>query len=121
LASRSAVVGWRAWTAIKSTSGFWRERRPARKRHLKQQPLRDCLNGLKRDASASMQIFNGTFKKEYSMSDPHKMTEVSISTKSIEPLTGIVRVNTADAEMKFEITEDIAHKICTDLERFLTR
>ena len=55
------------------------------------------------------------------MSDVHKITEVSILTKSREPLTGIVQVNTADAEMKFEITEDLAHKICTDIERFLTR
>ena len=55
------------------------------------------------------------------MRDVHKITEVSISTRSTEPLTGIVQVNTAEAEMKFEITEDLAHKICTDLERFLTR
>jgi hypothetical protein len=55
------------------------------------------------------------------MSDVRKVTEVSVFTKSTEPLTGIVQVNTADAEMKFEITEDLAHKICTDLERFLTR
>jgi hypothetical protein len=55
------------------------------------------------------------------MSDAHKVTEVSISTKSTEPLTGIVHVNIADAEMKFEISEDLAHKVCTDLERFLTR
>lgn len=55
------------------------------------------------------------------MSDTHKMTEVIILTNSTEPLAGIVQVNTADAEIKFEITEDLAHKICTDLERFLTR
>ena len=55
------------------------------------------------------------------MSDVHKITEISIFTKSTEPLTGIVQVNTAEAEMKFEITEDLAHAICTDLERFLTR
>jgi hypothetical protein len=55
------------------------------------------------------------------MRDVHKITEVSILTRSTEPLTGIVQVNTADAEMKFEITEDLAHRICTDLERFLTR
>jgi len=55
------------------------------------------------------------------MSDVHKITEVSILTKSTEPLTGIVQLNTADAEMKFEITEDLAHTICTNLERFLTR
>jgi hypothetical protein len=55
------------------------------------------------------------------MSDVHKTTEVTILTKSTEPLSGIVRVKTADAEIKFEITEDLAHQICTDLERFLTR
>jgi hypothetical protein len=55
------------------------------------------------------------------MSDVHKITEISVLTKTSEPLTGIVQVHTAEAEMKFEITEDLAHKICTDLERFLTR
>jgi len=55
------------------------------------------------------------------MSDVCKVTEISILTTSTEPLTGIVQVSTADAEIKFEITEDLAHKICTDLERFLTR
>jgi hypothetical protein len=55
------------------------------------------------------------------MRDVRKITEVFILTKSTEPLTGIVQVNTADAEMKFEITEELAHRICTDLERFLTR
>jgi hypothetical protein len=55
------------------------------------------------------------------MNDVHKVTEVTISTRSTEPLTGIVQVSTADTELKFEITEDLAHKMCTDLERFLTR
>ena len=55
------------------------------------------------------------------MSDAHKITEIFIRTKSTEPATAIVQLNTPDAEMKFEITEDLAHKICTDLERFLTR
>jgi hypothetical protein len=55
------------------------------------------------------------------MRDVHKITEVSVLTRSTEPLTGIVQVNTHDAEMKFELTEDLARKICTDLERFLTR
>ncbi len=54
------------------------------------------------------------------MTDPQKATEVSVLTRSTEPLTGIVQVNTAEAEIEFEITEDIAHKICIDLERFLT-
>jgi hypothetical protein len=55
------------------------------------------------------------------MRDVHKIIEVSILTRSTEPLAGIVQVNTADADMKFEITEDLAHRICTELERFLTR
>jgi hypothetical protein len=55
------------------------------------------------------------------MSDVHKIIEVTILTKSTEPLSGIVQVKTADAEIKFEITEDLAHQICADLERFLTR
>jgi hypothetical protein len=55
------------------------------------------------------------------MHDVHKITEITILAKSTEPLTGIVRVNTTDAEINFEITEDLAHQICTDLERFLTR
>jgi hypothetical protein len=55
------------------------------------------------------------------MSDAHKITEISILTKSTEPLVGIVHVNTTDTEIRFEITEDLAHKICSDLERFMTR
>lgn len=55
------------------------------------------------------------------MSVPQKTIEVTILTGSAEPLTGIVQVNTPDEEIKFEITEEMAHKLCTDLERFLTR
>jgi hypothetical protein len=55
------------------------------------------------------------------MNDAYKITEVTVLTKSTEPLTGIVQVHTANAEIKLEVTEDLAHKICTDLERFLTR
>lgn len=55
------------------------------------------------------------------MSDVLKITEVVVSTKSTEPLAGILHVITTDAEIKFEITEDLAHKICADLDRFLTR
>jgi hypothetical protein len=55
------------------------------------------------------------------MSNVHKLAEVTILTRSTEPLTGVVQVNTPDAEIKFEIREDLALKICADLERFLTR
>ena len=55
------------------------------------------------------------------MSDTQMITGISIEAKSTEPSIAIVRVNTDAAEMKFEINQDLAHKICTDLERFLTR
>jgi len=55
------------------------------------------------------------------MNDVEKAVEISVLPRSAEPSTAIVQVNTAGTEMKFEITEDMAHKICTDLERFLTR
>jgi hypothetical protein len=55
------------------------------------------------------------------MDRAHKITEISVVTKSTEPLSGVVLVSTANAKLKFEITEDVAHKLCTYLERFLTR
>ncbi len=55
------------------------------------------------------------------MTELRRITEITVSTKSTEPLTGIVRVSTPEAEIKLEITEEQAHRICRDLERFLTR
>jgi hypothetical protein len=55
------------------------------------------------------------------MSSAQKITEVVVSTKSAEPFAGIIQVVTIDAEIKFEITEDLAHKLCTDLDRLLTQ
>jgi hypothetical protein len=55
------------------------------------------------------------------MSEARKIIEVKVSTVSSEPRTGLVQVNTSEAEIKFEITEDLAHKFCADLEHFLTR
>ena len=55
------------------------------------------------------------------MSDLHKINAITIIAKSSEPSTGIVQLDTGDAVMKFEITEDLAHLICSKLERFLTR
>ena len=55
------------------------------------------------------------------MSDVHKVIEISILAKSAEePSTAIVLLNTTETQMRFEIAEDLAHKICADLERFLT-
>jgi hypothetical protein len=55
------------------------------------------------------------------MSKALKITDISISAKSTEPRIGIVNVRTPDKEIKFEVTDELAHKICTDIERFLTR
>jgi hypothetical protein len=55
------------------------------------------------------------------MNDAHKITEVSVFTKSTESRTGVALLRTAETEIRFEITEDLAHRICTELERFLTR
>jgi hypothetical protein len=55
------------------------------------------------------------------MRDAQKISRISISTKSTEPLSGIAEIATADSTVKFELNADIAHRICTELERFLTR
>jgi hypothetical protein len=55
------------------------------------------------------------------MTELSRITEITVATKSTEPLTGIVQLSTIDDEVEFEITAEMAHKICTDLERFLTR
>jgi hypothetical protein len=60
-------------------------------------------------------------KEAIAMRGAHKITEVTISTKSTEPLTGIVEIGTADSTMKFELNEETAHDLCTNLDRFLTQ
>ena len=50
-----------------------------------------------------------------------KITGFSISTVSTEPLRGIIEIDTADSAVKFELSDDTALNICTDLERFLTQ
>jgi hypothetical protein len=55
------------------------------------------------------------------MHDPRKITNFSISTVSTEPLSGIVEIDTFDSAVTFELSEDTALKICTDLEHFLTQ
>jgi hypothetical protein len=51
----------------------------------------------------------------------HKITTISISTESADPLRGVVEIEGEDAAMRFEINEDLAHGLCSDLERFLTQ
>jgi hypothetical protein len=51
----------------------------------------------------------------------HRITTISVLTESAEPLRGIVEIDSADAIMRFEINEDLAHGLCHDLEHFLTQ
>lgn len=55
------------------------------------------------------------------MRDIHKIIDVSITTTSTRPLCAIVEVEAVGSTMQFELTEEIALRICTDLERFLTQ
>jgi hypothetical protein len=50
-----------------------------------------------------------------------KITNFSISTFSTEPLRGIIEIDTFESTVKFELGEDTALNICTDLEHFLTQ
>jgi hypothetical protein len=55
------------------------------------------------------------------MRDAHKITAISISTRSMEPLRGVVAIDNFDSKLKFELNEDLTHNICTQLEHFLTQ
>jgi len=56
------------------------------------------------------------------MKDVRKITGAAISTTSTEPLRGIVEVDIgAGSTMKFELNEDVAHHLGTQLDRFLTQ
>jgi hypothetical protein len=55
------------------------------------------------------------------MRDAPKIIDVSVTTISTRPLRAIVEIEAVDSVMKFELTEAIALRICTDLERFLTQ
>lgn len=59
--------------------------------------------------------------RDLQMHDPRKITNFSISTVSTEPLRGIVEIDTFDSTVTFELSEDTALKLCTDLEHFLTQ
>lgn len=55
------------------------------------------------------------------MRDIHRIIDVSVTTTSTRPLCAIVEIEAVDSTMKFEVTEEVALRICTDLERFLTQ
>jgi hypothetical protein len=50
-----------------------------------------------------------------------RIANVSISTVSAEPLRGMVEITTANSAMLFELDEELAHRLCSELERFLTQ
>jgi hypothetical protein len=54
------------------------------------------------------------------MSDVYKIADIAVTHESKDPLIGILQVDTGNAVIKFEITEELAHRMCSDLERFLT-
>ena len=49
----------------------------------------------------------GLKKEGIPMRGANKITEVAISTKSTEPLAGIVEIGTADSTMKSVLNEDL--------------
>lgn len=55
------------------------------------------------------------------MRDVHRIVDVSVTTTSTRPLGAIVAIEAVGSTMKFELTEEIALRMCTDLERFLTQ
>jgi hypothetical protein len=55
------------------------------------------------------------------MRDVHKIIDVSITTISTRPLSAIFEFEAVDSTIKVALTEAIALRMCTDLERFLTQ
>lgn len=55
------------------------------------------------------------------MRDAQTITEVAVSTTSTEPFRGTVEIVTASSTIKFELNEDLAHQLSTQLDRFLTQ
>jgi hypothetical protein len=49
------------------------------------------------------------------------ITGFSIATDSTDPLHGVVEIEAAGTTMKFRLDEDIALRICADLDRYLTQ
>lgn len=55
------------------------------------------------------------------MADAQKIVEVSIRTRSTEPLRGSMEIGTQSSTITFELDDELACRLCTDLERFLTQ
>ena len=50
----------------------------------------------------------------------HNALKVCVSTKSIDPLRGLVEIITMKESIQFEVDDAMAHAICVGLEHFLT-
>ena len=50
-----------------------------------------------------------------------RATSIAVSAVSAAPLRGIIAVDCAGTVATFEIDEELAHRLCSDLERFLTQ
>ncbi|WP_298272907.1 hypothetical protein [uncultured Bradyrhizobium sp.] len=50
-----------------------------------------------------------------------RATNISVSTISAAPLRATVEIDCHDSVATFEIDEELAHRLCADLERFLTQ
>jgi hypothetical protein len=55
------------------------------------------------------------------MSSVHKIAAFSVTTNCAEPLRGIVEIDMAGTTLRFELDEDLAHSLCSDLDHFLTQ
>lgn len=54
------------------------------------------------------------------MSGAHTIIGVSLSGVSNTQF-GILEIETSNTTVRFELSEEIAHNLCTDLEHFLTQ
>jgi hypothetical protein len=55
------------------------------------------------------------------MRDIHRITEITISTRSTGPLSGIIQIDTSASTVQFELNEELAHDLSMHLDRFLTQ
>ncbi|MCC8982094.1 hypothetical protein [Bradyrhizobium acaciae] len=51
----------------------------------------------------------------------HRATDIEVSTTSAAPLRGTIEIDCAGIVATFAIDEELAHRLCADLERFLTQ
>ncbi|MHC2462898.1 hypothetical protein ACVIHD_001910 [Bradyrhizobium embrapense] len=51
----------------------------------------------------------------------HRATNIAVSAVSAAPLRGTIAIDCSGTVATFEIDEELAHRLCSDLERFLTQ